>query len=63
VADVDAVETSEQHDEEWYRLMGCHDPWMAPTAMKGKVYSLGALNGCWSGRLMVCASLFQTPNS
>jgi len=53
VADVDAVEASEQHDEEWHRLMACHDPWMAPTSLKGKVYSLGALNGCWSGRLMI----------
>jgi hypothetical protein len=63
VAESDGVETSEQHDEDWHRLVACHNPWMAPTSLKGKVYSLGALNGCWSGRLMVGPSPFQTPNS
>jgi len=41
---------SARHDEDWSRLVSCHDPWMDEPPLRGKVYTLGTLSGCWTGR-------------
>lgn len=44
---------STRHDEDWYRLVSCHDPWGSVAHMRGKVYTLGSMSGTWDGRLLV----------
>jgi hypothetical protein len=44
---------SMRHDEDWYRLVCCFDPWTDQETMRGKVYTLGTLSGSWDGRIMV----------
>jgi len=39
-----------RHDEDWSRLVSCHDPWMKEPPLRGKVFTVGALSGCWTGR-------------
>ena len=44
---------SMQHDEDWYRLVACHDPWAGDSPLRGPVYQPGILSGKWAGRLLV----------
>ena len=39
-------------DDEWERMTSCWDPWAQPR-FKGSVYTFGALNGLWQGRMLV----------
>ncbi|KDR78686.1 hypothetical protein GALMADRAFT_244185 [Galerina marginata CBS 339.88] len=54
---VDSNESGRQgsfrHDEDWYRLAACHDPWIGDLPLRGVVYTPGMLAGCWAGRLLV----------
>jgi hypothetical protein len=53
-SDVDDSGGSRRHDEDWSRLVSCHDPWMTEPPLRGKVYTLGSVTGCWAGRFCVC---------
>lgn len=44
---------SERYDEDWSRLVACHDPWIGSVPLRGKVFTPGSLSGSWAGRLMV----------
>ncbi|KIM85033.1 hypothetical protein PILCRDRAFT_817871 [Piloderma croceum F 1598] len=44
---------SERHDEDWYRLVCCYDPWNDQAVLRGKVWSPGTLSGSWDGRVMI----------
>ena len=44
---------SERYDEDWSRLVACHDPWMGSMPLRGKVFTIGSMAGSWAGRLMV----------
>jgi hypothetical protein len=44
---------SERYDEDWSRLVACHDPWVGSMPLRGKVFALGSMVGSWTGRLMV----------
>ena len=44
---------SERYDEDWSRLVACHDPCLGSVPLRGKVFTLGSLTGSWAGRLMV----------
>jgi hypothetical protein len=44
---------SERYDEDWSRLVACHDPWLGSEPLRGKVFTLGSMAGSWAGRLMV----------
>ncbi|KAF9460340.1 hypothetical protein BDZ94DRAFT_1284000 [Collybia nuda] len=46
-------EGSERYDEDWSRLVACHDPWMGPTPLRGKMFTPGSLVGSWEGRMLV----------
>jgi hypothetical protein len=44
---------SERYDEDWSRLVACHDPRIGSMPLRGKVFTLGSMAGSWAGRLMV----------
>ena len=48
-------------DEDWYRLVACHDPHISDTPLRGVLYHPGSMTGRWAGRLMV--SQFVCPSS
>ena len=52
-SDSSEIIDSERHDEDWYRLVCCYDPWNDQAALRGKVWSPGTLSGSWNGRVMV----------
>ncbi|KAF8963146.1 hypothetical protein BDZ97DRAFT_1051779 [Flammula alnicola] len=43
---------SKRHDQDWYRLVACHDPWVGDMPLRGVVYGLGSMAGSWAGRLI-----------
>lgn len=45
--------SSEQLDQDWFRLVGCHTPSAVKRPLKGIVYSLGTMVGNWTGRIIV----------
>jgi hypothetical protein len=47
---------SAAHDADWSRLVGCADPWADAPVLKGKVWTLGQLSGCFAGSLFVRAA-------
>jgi hypothetical protein len=51
---------SRSHDADWYRLVGCHDPWVGSHQLRGPVHKLGSLSGSWSGRMLVRIILFTS---
>ena len=59
-SDSDSRWGSEQHDEDWNRVVACHDPRIGNTSLRGMVYTLGTLSGCWSGRVLVCQTASST---
>jgi hypothetical protein len=46
---------SKNGDEDWYRLVACHDPRDGDMPLRGVVYRLGSIAGSWAGR-------FQQPD-
>ncbi|KIJ62839.1 hypothetical protein HYDPIDRAFT_93726 [Hydnomerulius pinastri MD-312] len=46
-------DTSEQLDKEWFRLVGCQNPWAVERPLRGIVYPLGTLVANWCGRMLV----------
>ncbi|KAF8224160.1 hypothetical protein L208DRAFT_1425867 [Tricholoma matsutake] len=44
---------SESYDEDWSRLVACHDPWIGSMPLRGKVFTPGSMTGSWAGRLMI----------
>lgn len=46
---------SERHDEDWYRLVGCHEPFAldAESILRGPVFSPGTFSGPWEGLISV----------
>lgn len=54
---------SKSCDEDWYRLVACHDPRDGDMPLRGVVYRLGSIAGSWAGRFQVSYSiLFRTKN-
>ena len=51
-----------RHDEDWSRLVSCHDPWMKEPPLRGKVFTVGALSGCWTGRYCVRRRIYYYNN-
>jgi hypothetical protein len=45
---------SGRYDEDWSRLVACHDPWIGSMPLRGKVFTLGSMSASWAGRMMVC---------
>ncbi|KAH0833351.1 hypothetical protein J3R83DRAFT_12422 [Lanmaoa asiatica] len=45
--------TSEQLDQDWFRLVACHTPSAIGRPLKGIVYPLGTLVGNWNGRIFI----------
>jgi len=48
--DGDPESGSMRHDADWFRLVSCHDPWTKGPPLRGKVFTPGAMTGCWTGR-------------
>jgi hypothetical protein len=46
---------SNQYDEDWSRLVGCYDPHLRPP-LWSRVFTRGALSGCWAGTIVVSAA-------
>jgi hypothetical protein len=44
---------SKSCDEDWYRLVACHDPRDGDMPLRGVVYRLGSIVGSWAGRFQV----------
>ena len=49
---------SKSCDEDWYRLVACHDPRDGDMPLRGVVYRLGSIAGSWAGRFQVSHSFF-----
>lgn len=47
-----SVEGSRRYDEDWTRLVACHDLQLGDMALRGPVYQIGSLHGCWAGRFV-----------
>jgi hypothetical protein len=41
------------YEEDWSRLVACHDPWIGSMPLRGKVFTLGSMSASWAGRMMV----------
>jgi hypothetical protein len=53
---------SKRHDADWSRQVGCYDPWLEDSPMRGIVYTPGTLSGVWKGRVLVrisCVSFYS----
>lgn len=48
------LQGSRAYDDDWYRLVCCHDAWADNPPLRGPVYRLGSLAGSWKGRFIVC---------
>ena len=48
---------SKSCDEDWYRLVACHDPRDGDMPLRGVVYRLGSIAGSWAGRFQVSHSI------
>ncbi|KAF8903700.1 hypothetical protein CPB84DRAFT_1961070 [Gymnopilus junonius] len=57
-ATVQSTGGSVTHDEDWYRLVACYDPWVGDMPLRGIVYKPGTLAGRWAGRLLVAYAPF-----
>lgn len=44
------VRGSKSCDEDWYRMVACHDPRDGDAPLRGVVYKLGSIGGSWAGR-------------
>jgi hypothetical protein len=51
------VRASQSCDEDWYRLVACHDPRDGDMPLRGVVYRLGSIAGSWAGRFQVSYSI------
>jgi len=49
---------SKRCDEDWYRLVACHDPRDGDMPLRGMVYRLGSMVGSWAGRFQVVQIFF-----
>lgn len=43
---------SRRYDNDWYRLVSCHDPWADNLPLRGAVFRIGSLAGSWGGRFL-----------
>ncbi|KAF5379763.1 hypothetical protein D9615_005748 [Tricholomella constricta] len=47
------LDGSWRYEEDWSRLVNCHDPRGIPSPLRGKVHTIGSLAGSWEGRLIL----------
>ena len=47
---------SKSCDNDWYRLVACHDPRDGDMPLRGVVYGPGSITGSWAGRFQVSHS-------
>ena len=50
------IRGSKSCDDDWYRLVACHDPRDGDMPLRGVVYRLGSIAGSWAGRFQVSYS-------
>ena len=50
---------SQRMDDEWHRLVMCHDITAAPNPLGGRRFTPSSLIGSWKGTIIVCLSILR----